>query len=132
PLDHVALTDDDLAHLREDLVDEDALRQDQVVHGLDVERSGHGHGLRHYHGGARGTTVGPGKRFPFLTRFLQRSTWVRSMTKDKDAKEGHDFRNHDTRIIERSMKRGLISRKDYEKYLKSLPDSKDKVRPTND
>jgi hypothetical protein len=54
------------------------------------------------------------------------------MTKDKEVKEGHDLRNYDMRIVERSLKRGLISRKEYEKHLKSLPDSKDKVRPTNE
>lgn len=50
----------------------------------------------------------------------------------KDAKEQHDIRTFDTRILERNMKRGLISRKEFEKYLKGLGDSKDKVRPTED
>ncbi len=54
------------------------------------------------------------------------------MTKDKEAKEGHELRNNDTRIVERNLKRGLVSRKDYEKQLKSLPDVKDKVKPVND
>jgi hypothetical protein len=31
----------------------------------------------------------------------------------------------DVRILERKLRRGLISRKDYEKYLKSLPDRSD-------
>jgi hypothetical protein len=34
----------------------------------------------------------------------------------------------DRRIVERNIKRGLITRKDYEKFLKSLSDSADKVR----
>jgi len=49
-------------------------------------------------------------------------------TKDKDSHEGP--KTNDIRILERNLKRGLISRKDYDKFLKSLPDSKDKVRPT--
>jgi hypothetical protein len=53
------------------------------------------------------------------------------MTKDRDrdAKEPHEPHNYDTRTVERNIKRGVISRKDYEKFLKSIPDSKDKVRP---
>jgi hypothetical protein len=51
------------------------------------------------------------------------------MTKDKDTKDHGEPRAFDTRIVERNMKRGLISRKDYEKFLKSLPDVKDKVKP---
>jgi hypothetical protein len=51
------------------------------------------------------------------------------MTKDKEPKGGPDLHNYDTRIVERNIKRGLLSRKEYEKYQKSLPDSKDKVRP---
>jgi len=51
------------------------------------------------------------------------------MHKDKDSKESHDTHVYDTRILERNLKRGLISRKDYEKFLKTLPDSKDKVKP---
>ena len=51
------------------------------------------------------------------------------MSKDKDSKESHDAHVYDTRILERNVKRGLISRKDYEKFLKGLPDAKDKVKP---
>jgi hypothetical protein len=29
----------------------------------------------------------------------------------------------DVRVLERNLRRGLISRKDYDRYLKSLPDS---------
>jgi len=45
------------------------------------------------------------------------------MSRDADAK---NFRLFDRRTIERNIKKGLISRKDYEKYLKSLDDAKDK------
>jgi len=34
----------------------------------------------------------------------------------------------DRRIVERNIKRGLITRKDYEKFLKSLSDSADKLK----
>ena len=51
------------------------------------------------------------------------------MTKDKDAKEIQDVRLFDARVVERNIKRGIITRKDYEKYLKSLGDAKDKTKP---
>lgn len=51
------------------------------------------------------------------------------MSKDKDAKDIPDLHVYDTRLVERNMKRGLISRKDYDKHVKSLPDVKDKVKP---
>ena len=44
------------------------------------------------------------------------------MTKDTP-----DPRLYDVRNVERNIKRGLLSRKDYEKYLKSLADSKEKA-----
>ncbi len=47
------------------------------------------------------------------------------MTRDEDALSPALF---DRRIVERNIKRGLITRKDYEKYLKSLSDAADKVR----
>jgi molybdate-binding protein len=53
------------------------------------------------------------------------------MTKDKDpkdAKEPTDTRLFDTRTVERNIKRGSQTRKDYDKHLKSLPDLKDKIR----
>ena len=43
------------------------------------------------------------------------------------SKETPDPRLYDVRNIERNLKRGLLTRKDYEKYLKGLPDSKDKA-----
>ncbi len=58
-----------------------------------------------------------------------------SKEKEKDAKDP-DVRAYDLRLLERNIKRGLVSRKDYEKFLRSLPDSKDKVasggRPPDD
>ena len=38
-------------------------------------------------------------------------------------------RTFDVRTIERNIKKGNITRKDYEKHLKSLPDTTDKVAP---
>jgi hypothetical protein len=45
------------------------------------------------------------------------------MTRDADAK---NLRLYDRRTIERNIKKGLITRKDYEKFLKALDDAKDK------
>lgn len=39
----------------------------------------------------------------------------------------NDSRQWDVRYLERNLKRGVVSRKDYDKYLKSLPDAKDKA-----
>jgi hypothetical protein len=47
------------------------------------------------------------------------------MSKEKQ----DDVRTYDLRTLERNFKRGLLSRKEYEKHLKSLPDAKDKVMP---
>ena len=47
-------------------------------------------------------------------------------------KETPDPRLYDVRNVERNIKRGLLTRKDYEKYLKSLGDSKDKATPLED
>ena len=45
-------------------------------------------------------------------------------------KEGHDkdSRLFDVRVVERNIQKGVISRKDYEKHLKSLGDAKEKTR----
>ena len=48
------------------------------------------------------------------------------MTRDEDVK---DVRLFDTRTVERNIKRGVITRKDYEKHLKSLADASDNVVP---
>jgi hypothetical protein len=48
------------------------------------------------------------------------------MNRDEDAK---NQRLYDRRVVERNIKKGLITRKDVEKHLKSLPDVADKVAP---
>jgi hypothetical protein len=40
-----------------------------------------------------------------------------------------DPRFWDVRLLERRLRKGQISKKDYEKYLKSLPDAADKQAP---
>jgi hypothetical protein len=45
------------------------------------------------------------------------------MARDQDPKTS---RLYDRRTVERSIKKGLLSRKDYEKHLKSLDDVADK------
>jgi hypothetical protein len=47
------------------------------------------------------------------------------MTRDEDAPDPILF---DRRIVERNIKRGLITRKDYDKFLKSLSDASGKLR----
>ena len=47
------------------------------------------------------------------------------MTRDEEAPDPSLF---DRRIVERNIKRGLITRKDYEKFLKSQPDVSGKIR----
>ena len=49
-----------------------------------------------------------------------------SSTRDADAKAQRLF---DVRTIERNIKKGLVTRKDYEKHLKALADSAEKVAP---
>jgi hypothetical protein len=39
---------------------------------------------------------------------------------------------YDIRIIERNIKKGLVNRKDYHEYLKTLPDAADKIAPSSD
>ena len=48
------------------------------------------------------------------------------MSRDEDDKSTRLF---DVRIIERNVRKGLTTRKDYDKYLKSLPDVSDKIAP---
>ena len=50
----------------------------------------------------------------------------------KDSKDHADLRNYDVRHVERALKSGQITRKDYEKILKALPDVKDKAAPMAD
>jgi len=49
-----------------------------------------------------------------------------SSTRESDAKAQRLF---DVRTIERSIKKGLVTRKEYEKHLKGLPDGAEKVAP---
>jgi len=49
------------------------------------------------------------------------------MSRDADAKTDPKLaRLFDKRTVERNIKKGLVSRKDYEKYLKTLDDVTDK------
>ena len=48
------------------------------------------------------------------------------MSRDEEAKEVRLF---DLRTVERNIKRGLITRKEYERFLKSLPDAAGNVAP---
>jgi hypothetical protein len=50
---------------------------------------------------------------------------VTSMSKEKDTKELERY--FDRRTVERHLKRGTISSKDWEKHLKSLPDASAKL-----
>ncbi len=49
------------------------------------------------------------------------------MSRDEEVKDARLF---DIRTIERNIKRGIITRKDYERHLKSLADAADKVAPS--
>jgi hypothetical protein len=51
------------------------------------------------------------------------------MTREESAPDPSLF---DRRIVERNIKRGLITRKDYDKFLKSLSDCADKVRSSDE
>ena len=44
------------------------------------------------------------------------------MSREEDVKDARLF---DLRTVERNIKRGVITRKDYERFLKSLPDASD-------
>jgi hypothetical protein len=48
------------------------------------------------------------------------------MSREEDAKDARLF---DLRTVERNIKRGLITRKDYERFLKSLRDAGDNTLP---
>lgn len=45
---------------------------------------------------------------------------VLAMSREEDIR---NLRLYDRRVVERNIKKGLVSRKDYEKWLKSLPDA---------
>ena len=44
------------------------------------------------------------------------------MTREAEAKEAKSDRLYDKRTIDRTIKKGLITRKDYDKHLKALED----------
>ncbi|MGD0837295.1 MAG: hypothetical protein ABSB49_11705 [Polyangia bacterium] len=46
------------------------------------------------------------------------------MSRDEESKDARLF---DTRTVERNIKRGLITRKEYERFLKSLADAGENV-----
>ena len=46
------------------------------------------------------------------------------MSRDEEVKDARLF---DTRTVERNIKRGLSTRKEYERFLKALADAADKV-----
>ena len=48
------------------------------------------------------------------------------MSREEEVK---DVRLFDLRTVERNIKRGLITRKEYERHLKSLRDASDNVSP---
>jgi hypothetical protein len=48
------------------------------------------------------------------------------MSRDAEAKDTKGARLFDKRTVERNIKKGLLTRKDYEKYLKSLDDAGEK------
>jgi hypothetical protein len=48
------------------------------------------------------------------------------MSREEEVKDPRLF---DQRVVERNIKRGLVTRKEYERYLKSLPDAAEKVAP---
>jgi hypothetical protein len=57
-----------------------------------------------------------------------RVSWYHHRPMSKETKDQPDSRLFDLRNVERNIKRGLITRKDYDKHLKALNDAKDKIR----
>lgn len=43
-----------------------------------------------------------------------------------------ESRLYDVRTLERRLRKGILSKKDFDKYLKSLPDAAGKVAPVED
>jgi hypothetical protein len=50
------------------------------------------------------------------------------MSREEEVKDARLF---DVRIVERNIKRGIVTRKEYERFLKSLADATDKAAPTS-
>jgi hypothetical protein len=48
------------------------------------------------------------------------------MSREEEVKDPRLF---DPRVVERNIKRGLVTRKEYERFLKSLPDAAEKIAP---
>jgi hypothetical protein len=48
------------------------------------------------------------------------------MSREEEVKDPRLF---DLRVVERNIKRGIVTRKEYERYLKSLTDAGDKIAP---
>jgi hypothetical protein len=46
------------------------------------------------------------------------------MSRDEEVK---DVRLFDLRTVERNIKRGLVTRKEYERFLKSVPDASENI-----
>jgi hypothetical protein len=46
--------------------------------------------------------------------------------------EVKDVRLFDARTVERNIKRGIITRKEFDRFLKSLPDATDNVLPAEE
>ena len=51
------------------------------------------------------------------------------MSRDEEVKDARLF---DLRTVERNIKRGLTTRKEYERFLKSLTDAAEKVAPAEE
>ncbi len=51
------------------------------------------------------------------------------MSREEEVKDARLF---DIRIVERNIKRGIVTRKEYDRFLKSLADAADKAAPTED
>jgi hypothetical protein len=48
------------------------------------------------------------------------------------SKDEKDPRMFDTRVVERNIQKGIVTRKDYDKFLKALADVRDKTRVAGD
>ena len=53
---------------------------------------------------------------------------LHAMSREEEAK---NLRLFDNRTVERNIRKGLVTRKDYEKFLKTLPDAADKAAPAD-
>jgi hypothetical protein len=51
------------------------------------------------------------------------------MSRDEEQRNARLF---DRRVVDRNIKKGLVTSKDYEKYLKALPDAAAKLAPKDE